>query len=93
MPCALVALLYICICRSSLNNLAVYHMTFIPLSVFQRNGLSNPVFSGVGLSGFRAWSMLFHWPKRIAPILSSTVFTLSSLYRLVSWGWVFGLII
>ena len=44
-------------CRTS-----EYRWTFIPLSVSLWNDLSDPVFDGVGLAGFRAGPMPFYWP-------------------------------
>ena len=41
-------------CRTS-----QYHRTFIPLSVFLWNDLSDPVFDGVGLAGFKSRANAF----------------------------------
>ena len=36
-----------------------YHRTFVPLSVSLRNDLSDPVFDGVGLVGFKSRANAF----------------------------------
>ena len=41
-------------CRTS-----QYRQTFIPLSVYLRNDLSDPVFDGVGLVGFKSRANAF----------------------------------
>ena len=59
---------------------------FVPISVSLWNDLSDPVFDGVELAGFKsranvlmlAWSALF---------LSPTVLSFSSFHGLVVWGW------
>ena len=52
-------------CRTS-----QYSRTFIPLSVSLWNDLANPVFNGVGLTGFKRGPMLFYWPKMLYPYYS-----------------------
>ena len=47
------------LCASSLQNLAVSPRTFIPLSVSLWNDLSDPVFDGVGLAGFKSRANAF----------------------------------
>ena len=76
-------------CRTS-----QYSMTFIPLSVSLWNDLANPVFDGVGLTGFKSRANDFYWPKLLYPYYNLLLFSLSlfSIYRLVLWGWVLGLI-
>ena len=66
-------------CRSS-----QYSRTFIPLSVSLWNDLSDPVFDGVGLAGFksRANALLLAFC-----LLLFSIFL--SFYRLVLWGWGF----
>ena len=41
-------------CRTS-----QYRMTFIPVSVYHWNDLANPVFDGVGLTGFKSSANAF----------------------------------
>ena len=53
-------------CRTS-----QYRRTFVPLSVSLWNYLSDPVFDGVGLAGFRAEPMLSYWPNLL--FLSPTI--------------------
>ena len=45
-------------------------MTFVPLSVSLRNDLADPVFDGVGLSGFKSRANVFFWPKLLYPYYS-----------------------
>ena len=47
------------LCAASLQNLAVYHMTFIPLLVSLWNDLANPVFDFVGLADFNSRANAF----------------------------------
>ena len=67
-------------CRTS-----QYRRSFVPLSVSLWNNLSDPVFYGVGLEGFKSRanfpvSMIFFF-------LSPTVLSFSSFHGLVVWGW------
>ena len=77
-------------CRTS-----QFRITFIPLSVFLWNDHIDPVFDGVGLTGFWRRAMLFYWPKMLYPY-TSLLPSFSFLFFL-SIGWycgagVFGLI-
>ena len=47
------------LCTASLQNIAQYSMTFIPLSVSLWNDLANPVFDGVGLAAFKSMANAF----------------------------------
>ena len=60
-------------CRTS-----QYSRTFIPFSVSLWNGLSDPVFDGVGLAGFKSRVDAFLLAKLLAPFLSPPVFPFSS---------------
>ena len=78
---ALIGRTSVYLCGSSLLNLTVlYCRTFIPLSVSLWNGLDDPVFDGVGLSGFKSRPMPFYWPNCSFPFVSSTVFPFSSFF-------------
>ena len=71
-----------------------YRRTFIPLSVSLWNDLSDSVFDGVGLAGFKSWANAFLLAMLLAYFLSPAVFPFSSF---ISVGWccgvgVFGLI-
>ena len=65
----------------------LYSRTFIPLLVSLWNDLANPVFDGVGLAGFKAWPMLFYWPKLLYPNYSPTIFP---FFFFLSIGWYCG---
>ena len=70
-------------CRTS-----QYRRTFIPLSVSLWNDLSDPVFDGVGLTGFKNRPMPFYWLSCWLTF-SLLLFSLSdfSFYGLVLCGW------
>ena len=59
----------------------------MPLSVSLWNDLSDPVFDGVGLAGFkiRANAFLLAWSA--LSFLSPTVLSFFSFHGLVVWGW------
>ena len=56
-------------CRTS-----QYHRTFSSISVSLWNDSANPVFDGVGLSGFKSRPMLSYWPKLLYPCYSLLLF-------------------
>ena len=60
-----------------------YRRTFVPLSVSLWNDLSDPVFDGVGLAGFKSISC---WHDLLF-FLSPTILSFSSFHGLVVWGW------
>ena len=60
------------------QELGQYCKTFILLSVSLWNDLSDPVFDGVGLAGFKGWANAFSLVLLLAPFLSNTVFPFSS---------------
>ena len=65
-------------CRTS-----QYRRTFfIPLSVYLWNDLSDPVFDGVGLAGFRRRPPFLYWPKLLYPYYSLLLFFLFSSFCL-----------
>ena len=67
-------------CRTSQDS-----TTVIPLSLSLWTDLADQLFDGVGLAGFKSKANTFMGgPKLLAPILSFTVFAVSSLFRLVS---------
>ena len=68
-------------CRNS-----QYSRSFVPLSVSLRNDLSDPVFDGVALAGFksRANALLL---EGSALFLSPTDLSFSSFHELVVWVW------
>ena len=70
-------------CRTS-----QYHRTFIPLSVALWNDLSDPVFDGVGLAGFKSRANAFLLAQLLAHFLSPAVFPFSSF---ILWVGVVGL--
>ena len=70
-------------CRTSL-----YRRTFIPLSVSLWNDLSDPVFDGVGLAGFKSRANAFLLAWLLAHFLSPAVFPFSSF---ILWVGVVGL--
>ena len=69
-------------CRTS-----QYSRTFIPMSVSLWNDLSDPVFDGVGLAGFKNRANAFLLALLLAPFLSP-VFLLSSF---ILWVGILGL--
>ena len=69
-------------CRTS-----QYRRTFVPLSVSLWNDLSNPVFHGVGLVGFKSRANAFLLASSALPFLSPTILSVSSFHGLVVWGW------
>ena len=60
-------------CRTS-----QYRWTFIPLSVSLWNALVDPLFDGVGLTGFKTRSNAFRLAQLLSACLSSTIFPFSS---------------
>ena len=62
-------------CRIS----AVTH-TFLPLSVYLLNDLNDPVFDGVGLSGFKKRANALLLAKSASFFLSPTIFSMSSFH-------------
>ena len=65
-----------------------YRRTFIPWSVSLWNDLSDPVFDGVGLAGFKSKVNAFLLAKLLAQFLSPAVFPFSSF---ILWVGVVGL--
>ena len=57
-----------------------YRRTFIPLSVSLWNDLSDPVFGGVGLAGFKSRANAFLLALLLAHFLSPAVFPFSSFF-------------
>ena len=68
-------------CRTS-----QYRRTFVPLSASLWNDLSDPVFDGVGLVGFKSRANDF-LARSAHSFLSPTVFYFSFFHWLVVWGW------
>ena len=80
-------------CRTS-----QYSKIFMPLSVSLWNDLSDPVFEGVRLAGFKSRAnVFFYWPKLLASFFLSTFFPFSSFFLyggivglgvigLIGWG-------
>ena len=64
-----------------------YHRTLVPLSVSHWNDLSDHVFDGVRLAGFknRANAFLLAWSS--PSFLSPTILSFSSFHGLVVLGW------
>ena len=63
--------------------------TFIPMSVSLWNDLGDPIFDGVGLTGFKSRANVFLLAKHFTSLLSNTVFTFSSFIlrvRIVGLG-------
>ena len=56
-------------CRTS-----QYSRTYFPLSVSLWNDLANPVFDGVGLTGFKSRANALYWPKLLHPYYSLPLF-------------------
>ena len=69
-------------CRTS-----QYHRSFVPFSVSLWNDLSDPVFDGVGLAGFKSRANAFLLARSALSFLSPTVLSFSSFHGLVVWGW------
>ena len=65
-----------------------YRRTFVPFSVSLWNNLSDPVFDGVGLAGFKSRANAFLLAQLLAHFLSPTVFPFSSFFL---WVGVVGL--
>ena len=74
-------------CRTS-----QYRMTFILLPVPLWNNLADPVFDGVGLTGFKSRSNTFYCPKLLYPYFSLPLFFTFSLLVFYFGDGVFGLI-
>ena len=68
-------------CRTS-----QYRRSFMPLSVSLWNDLSDPVFYGVGLAGFKSRANAFLLARSALSFLSPTVLSFSSFHGLVVWG-------
>ena len=66
-----------------------YRRAWISLSVSLWNDLADPVFDGVGLSGFksRANAILLAYAVRALFVFYCFSFPLPYLYGLVFWGW------
>ena len=73
---------YICSCRTS-----QYRRSFVPLSVSLWNDLSDPVFDGVGLAGFKSRANAFLLAWSALSFLSPTVLSFSSFHGLIVSGW------
>ena len=69
-------------CRTS-----QYRRTFVPLSVSVSNDLSDPVFDGMGLAGFKSRANAFLLAWSALSFLSPTILSSSSFHGLVVWGW------
>ena len=69
-----------------------YRRSFVPLSVSLWNDLSDPMFDGVGLVGFKSRTNAFLLTWSAPSFLSPTVLSFSSFHGLVVWLGVFGLI-
>ena len=70
-------------CRSS-----QYRRTFVPLPVSLWNDLADPVFSGVGLAGFKSRANVFLLAEDALSLQkSSTIFPYSSSYLSVGIVW------
>ena len=59
----------------------------MPLSVSLWNGLSDPVFDGVELAGFKRRVNSCLLARSTLSFLSPTVLSFSSFHGLVVWGW------
>ena len=64
-----------------------YRRTFVSLSLSLRNGLSEPVFDGEGLAGFKSRANDFLLVCSALSFLSPTILSFSSFNGLVVWGW------
>ena len=69
-------------CRTS-----QYLRTFVPLSMSLRKDLSDTVFDGVGLAGFKSRANAFLLTLSALSFLSPTILSFSSFHGLVVWGW------
>ena len=69
-------------CRTS-----QYRRSFMPLSVFLLNDLSESVFDGVGLAGFKSRANAFLLARSALSFWSITGLSFSSFHGLVVWGW------
>ena len=76
-------------CRTS-----QYHRTFISLSVYLWNDLCDPVFDGVGFSGFKSRANVFLLAELLAPLFGSCCFPFLFFHSLGCYclAGVFGLI-
>ena len=63
-----------------------YRRSFVPLSVSLWNDLSDPVFDGVGLAGFKSRANAFLLALSALSFLSPTVLSFSPFHGLVVWG-------
>ena len=61
--------------------------TFVPLSVSLWNDLSDPVFDGVGLAGFKSRANAFLLARSALSLVSPTILSFSSFHGLAVWGW------
>ena len=68
-------------CRTS-----QYRRSFVPLSVSLWNDLSDPVFDGVGLAGFKSRANTFLFSSSALSFLFPTILSFSSFHGLVVWG-------
>ena len=64
-----------------------YRRSFIPLSVSLWNDLSDPVFDGEGLAGFKSRANTFLLAWSTLSFLTPTNLSFSSFHGLVVWGW------
>ena len=64
-----------------------YCRSFVPLSVSLWNDLSDSVFDGVGVAGFKSRANAFLLAWSALSFLSPTVFSFPSFQDLVVWGW------
>ena len=62
-------------------------LIFVPLSVSLWNDLSDPVFDGVGLAGFKSRANAFLSAWSGLSLLTPTILSFSSFHGLVLWGW------
>ena len=69
-------------CRTS-----QYRRTFVLLSVSLWNDLSDPVFHGVGLTGFKSRANTFLLAWFVLSSLSPIILSFYSFLGLVVWGW------
>ena len=60
---------------------------FIPFSVSLWNDLSDPVFDGVGLAGFKSRANAFLWPSCSFNFCLLFSLSLHLFYGSVLWGW------
>ena len=64
-----------------------YRRTFAPLSTSLWNDLSDTVFDGVGLAGFKSRANPFLLVLSALSFLSLAILSFSSFHGLVVWGW------